>query len=69
MTNEWDNVMTDDQKRAYSVNPKPEHAGVEATTEMLRWLWDTGFSAVAGDAVSWEVNALLTDNRPTVASP
>ncbi|EDN02569.1 conserved hypothetical protein [Histoplasma mississippiense (nom. inval.)] len=33
VTNEWDNVMTDDQKRAYSVNPKPEHAGVEATTE------------------------------------
>ncbi|KAL2380073.1 hypothetical protein RJZ90_004839 [Blastomyces dermatitidis] len=55
VTNEWDNVMTDDQKRAYSVNPKPEHAGVEATTEMLRWLWDTGFSAVAGDAISWEV--------------
>ncbi|KLJ09910.1 hypothetical protein EMPG_14667 [Blastomyces silverae] len=55
VTNEWDNVMTDDQKRAYSVNPKPEHAGVEATTEMLRWLWDNGFSAVAGDAISWEV--------------
>ncbi|KAK2775179.1 hypothetical protein FQN52_004060 [Onygenales sp. PD_12] len=55
VTNEWDNIMTDDQKRAYSVDPNPEHAGVEATTEMLRWLWDNGFSAVAGDAISWEV--------------
>ncbi|OAX81470.1 hypothetical protein ACJ72_04187 [Emergomyces africanus] len=55
VTYEWDNIMTADQKRAYSINQRPEHAGVEASTEMLRWLWDTGFSAVAGDAVSWEV--------------
>ncbi|KAK2814039.1 hypothetical protein FQN50_000443 [Emmonsiellopsis sp. PD_5] len=56
VTNEWDNIMTDEQKRAYSLNPNPAHAGVEATTEMLRWLWDNGFSAVAGDAISWEVS-------------
>lgn len=48
--------MTDAQKQAYSDNPSPEHAGVEATTEVLRWLWDTGFAAIASDAISWEVS-------------
>lgn len=33
---------------------KPLHAGVEATRDVLRWLWDTKFSAVAGDGLSWE---------------
>ncbi|TPX22530.1 hypothetical protein DIZ76_014404 [Coccidioides immitis] len=55
VTHEWDNVMTDQQKREYSLHPAPEHAGVEATIDMLRWIWDCKFSAVAGDAISWEV--------------
>ncbi|KAL7651987.1 hypothetical protein ACMYSQ_009309 [Aspergillus niger] len=55
VTKEWDTAMTDDQKRQYSDNPSPEHAGVEATTDVLRWLWDTRFAAIAGDAISWEV--------------
>lgn len=59
VTREWDNVMTDQQKREYSLHPCPEHAGVEATVGMLRWLWDCGFSAVAGDAISWEVRDSL----------
>jgi hypothetical protein len=58
VTNEWDNIMTDAQKREYSKARSPEHAGVEATTDMLRWLWDCGFSAVAGDAISWEVSLI-----------
>ncbi|XHF99321.1 hypothetical protein AWENTII_002827 [Aspergillus wentii] len=55
VTKEWDTVMTDEQKRAYSDNPSPEHAGVEASVDVLRWLWDTGFAAIASDAISWEV--------------
>ncbi|PYH37038.1 uncharacterized protein BO87DRAFT_374085 [Aspergillus neoniger CBS 115656] len=55
VTKEWDTAMTDDQKRQYSDNPSPEHAGVEATTDVLRWLWDTRFAAIASDAISWEV--------------
>ncbi|KAJ5631573.1 uncharacterized protein N7484_011673, partial [Penicillium longicatenatum] len=55
VTKEWDTYMTDAQKQAYSDNSSPEHAGVEATTEVLRWLWDTGFAAIASDAISWEV--------------
>lgn len=54
-TKEWDTRMTDVEKQQYSDNPKPEHAGVEATTDVLRWLWDTGFAAIASDAISWEV--------------
>lgn len=55
VTKEWDTVMTDAQKQEYSDNSSPSHAGVEATPDMLRWLWDTGFCAIAGDAISWEV--------------
>lgn len=55
--------MTEDQKKAYSQNPNPQHAGVEATIDMLRWLWDTGFSAVAGDAISWEVGLDPSDGH------
>jgi kynurenine formamidase len=55
VTKEWDTIMTEEQKRAYSQNPKPQHAGVEGTIDVLRWLWDTGFTAIAGDAISWEV--------------
>lgn len=55
VTKEWDTVMTDAQKKAYSDNASPEHAGVEATTDVLRWLWNSGFAAIASDAISWEV--------------
>lgn len=55
VTKEWDTVMTDAQKQAYSDNSNPEHAGVEATEDVLRWLWDSGFAAIASDAISWEV--------------
>lgn len=59
VTKEWDTLMTPAQKQQYSENPSPEHAGVEATTDMLRWLWDSGFAAIASDAISWEVRNLL----------
>ncbi|TPX17300.1 uncharacterized protein E0L32_012238 [Thyridium curvatum] len=55
MTREWDSQMTPASRLAYAQNPKPQHAGVEGTEEMLRWIWDEGFAAVAGDAISFEV--------------
>lgn len=62
--------MTDQQKQEYAAQEKPKHAGVEASMELLEWLWDSGISAVAGDAISWEVNrtpkpvsALLNDSN------
>lgn len=55
VTKEWDTIMTTEDKQAYADSSSPQHAGVEGTTEMLRWIWDEGFAAVAGDAISWEV--------------
>ena len=47
--------MSRKEKLVYANNKSPEHAGVEATPQMLQWLWDSGFAALAGDAISWEV--------------
>jgi kynurenine formamidase len=52
---EWE-AYTTEQKKAYATQEGPEHAGVEASMELLEWLWDSGISAVAGDAISWEVH-------------
>lgn len=58
VTKEWDTEMTEQHKKRYSKDPSPEHAGVEATTDVLRWLWDSGFAAIASDAISWEVQEI-----------
>ncbi|KAF2466990.1 uncharacterized protein BDR25DRAFT_292724 [Lindgomyces ingoldianus] len=55
MTKEWDTKMTIEQKNTYAASSNPQHAGVEGSEEVLRWIWDSKFSAVAGDAISWEV--------------
>jgi len=52
---EWDS-FSDQQKQEYAQQKEPKHAGVEACIEVLEWLWDSGISAVAGDAISWEVS-------------
>lgn len=51
---EWEG-WSDEQKREYQKQKTPEHAGVEASLELLEWVWDSGIVAVAGDAISWEV--------------
>ena len=56
-TKEWDNMsMTD--KAAYGAAGSPSHAGLEATEDMLRFLWDSGFAAVASDTFTFEVSIL-----------
>ncbi|KAH8689505.1 hypothetical protein BGW36DRAFT_401851 [Talaromyces proteolyticus] len=55
LVQEWDTRMTMSDKINYASSTKPLHAGVEGTEEMLRWIWDTGFAAVASDAISFEV--------------
>ncbi|KAK2929202.1 Kynurenine formamidase/cyclase-like [Fusarium oxysporum f. sp. vasinfectum] len=52
---EWDLQMTAADKLAYAQSSNPQHAGVEGTEEMLKWIWNEGFSAVASDAISFEV--------------
>lgn len=58
VTKEWEQLMDESAKKAYAASKNPQHAGVEGTTDVLRWLWDSGFSAIAGDAISWEVGGL-----------
>lgn len=55
ITRAWDNTMTVAQKTDYATKPIPQLAGVEPTVDMLRWLWDSGFAAVAGDSIAFEV--------------
>ncbi|EXJ89626.1 hypothetical protein A1O3_02693 [Capronia epimyces CBS 606.96] len=55
VTKEWDTKMTADDKDAYATSRNPLHAGIEGTEEVLRWIWDSGFAAVASDAISFEV--------------
>jgi hypothetical protein len=53
---EWEHEMDVAAKQAYAVTTSPKHAGVEGTMDVLKWIWNTGFAAVAGDAISWEVS-------------
>lgn len=55
MTKEWETAMSTEQKSEYGCSKSPQHAGVEATEDVLRWIWDNKFAAIAGDAISWEV--------------
>lgn len=47
--------MTDEEKVKYSQQETPNHAGLEQSERVVRFLWDQHFAAVAGDAVSFEV--------------
>lgn len=57
LTKEWEEDMDVEAKKAYAANTSPKHAGVEGSMDVLRWVWNTGFAAVGGDAISWEVSA------------
>ncbi|KAJ5769832.1 uncharacterized protein N7511_001883 [Penicillium nucicola] len=48
------NKLNDDQRKELALRPSPDFSGVEATEEMVRWLWEKQFAAVAGDAPSFE---------------
>ncbi|KAE8149396.1 hypothetical protein BDV25DRAFT_130396 [Aspergillus avenaceus] len=48
-------AMSDAQKQAYGQQTVPKHAGLEQSERVLRFMWDNHFSAVASDAVSFEV--------------
>ncbi|KAK9475312.1 uncharacterized protein V1510DRAFT_408856 [Dipodascopsis tothii] len=51
---EW-NGYSREQRQAYKAQAVPLHAGLEATEDVARWMWDSHFAAVASDAVSWEL--------------
>ncbi|KAF6803363.1 putative cyclase [Colletotrichum sojae] len=48
------NARDDAAQRSVAARASPDFLGVEPTTTALRWIWETGFAAVAGDAPSFE---------------
>ena len=46
--------LSDSQAQALADIPVPPAIGLESSEETLRWLWETGFAAVAGDMPSME---------------
>ncbi|KAH8648495.1 hypothetical protein BX600DRAFT_475342 [Xylariales sp. PMI_506] len=53
-TKTWDGLEAS-AKEEYSKKENPHHAGLEQSERVVRFLWDNHFSAVASDAVSFEV--------------
>lgn len=51
---EWENMPTE-RKELYAKQGLP-HAGIESSEKTVRWLWEHHFSAVASDALSFEVS-------------
>lgn len=47
-------ALSSDEKVAFSQREPTNHVGVHTGIDMARWLWDTGFSACAGDSPGWE---------------
>lgn len=46
-------------------NKPPNFLGVESSKDVLQWIWESGFVAVAGDAPSFEMSPLVGDhNKP-----
>ncbi|PVH93411.1 hypothetical protein DM02DRAFT_721718 [Periconia macrospinosa] len=54
LTREWD-TLSEQRKQTFGANLESPSAGVEATEDVLRFIWDNQIAAVAGDAIGWEV--------------
>ena len=48
------NALSLSEKLALSKRPRADFMGVEPTKEILEWLWENQFAAVAGDSPSFE---------------
>ncbi|KAH8704040.1 hypothetical protein BGW36DRAFT_335165 [Talaromyces proteolyticus] len=49
------NAMSETQRKEYSEQQMPSHAGIEQSERVVKWLWNSHFAVVASDAVSFEV--------------
>ncbi|KAJ5806478.1 uncharacterized protein N7503_004080 [Penicillium pulvis] len=54
-------AMSAEQRMEYSEQPMPNHAGIEQSERVVRFMWDNHFAAVASDAVSFEVFPALNE--------
>jgi kynurenine formamidase len=48
------NQLTTEARQALADNKNPPAIGVESSEETLKWIWEQGFAAVAGDQPSFE---------------
>ncbi|MCJ1473760.1 hypothetical protein MMC13_002411 [Lambiella insularis] len=48
------NALSRPEQEAISQRPTADFIGLESTTDVLRWLWEKKFAAVAGDAPAFE---------------
>ena len=46
--------LSEEECVALAARPEPDFAGVESSSEMLRWIWESGIAAVAGDSPCFE---------------
>ena len=58
-------TLSPDEQAALARRPAPEFAGVESNKDVLEWLWNNQFAAVAGDAPAFE-SSPLGQKRPGV---
>lgn len=56
---EWEN-MSEEARVKYQSSPL-HHAGIEPSKEILEWVWNSHFCAVASDSVSFEVYPQIGD--------
>jgi hypothetical protein len=47
-------LLSPDEATAYAAQTVPHAIGVESSEEMLRWIWENEFVAVAGDMTAFE---------------
>jgi len=48
------NALSEEDARAQVAAPHPPAVGVESSEEILKWIWENQFSAVAGDQLAFE---------------
>lgn len=51
-----------EERKAMGQRP-PTFLGVESSVPVLKWIWEKGFVAVAGDAPSFEMSPLVGDHN------
>ncbi|PVI01742.1 hypothetical protein DM02DRAFT_336859 [Periconia macrospinosa] len=49
------------EKKEFADKP-PAFLGVESSKDVLQWIWESGFAAVAGDAPSFEMSPLVGEH-------
>ncbi|KAF2653013.1 hypothetical protein K491DRAFT_662693 [Lophiostoma macrostomum CBS 122681] len=54
--------LNDEERKGVAERP-PAFLGVESTGEVLKWIWEHGFVAVAGDAPSFEMSPLVGEHN------